>query len=95
MRFTIAPDDPCLDGHFPGAPLVPGVVLLERVLEAVAAQPGMDGALQLPQVKFVRPLRPGVEAEVVLEGGQGQWRFQVLAKGQLLASGQLRGAGHG
>jgi 3-hydroxyacyl-[acyl-carrier-protein] dehydratase len=92
MRFSIAPEDPCLDGHFPGAPLVPGVVLLERVLAAAAQDPALAGALYLPQVKFVRPLRPGVEAEVVLDGGAGHWRFQVLAQGQLLASGQLRGA---
>ncbi len=90
MRFTVSPDDPCLDGHFPGHPLVPGVVLLERVLEAVESVHGALGPVQLPQVKFVQPLLPGQEAEVVLEGAHPAWRFQVRRGHTVLASGQLR-----
>ncbi len=94
MRFTVAPDDPCLDGHFPGHPLVPGVVLLERVLAAAEAVHGPLPALQLPQVKFLQPLLPGQEAEVVLDGAPPAWRFQVRRGDTVLASGQLR-AGRG
>lgn len=90
MHFIIPADDPCLDGHFPGRPLVPGVVLLERVLEAVEAAHGARGPLQLPQVKFLHPLLPGEEAEVVLEGTAPAWRFQVRRGDTVLASGQLR-----
>lgn len=93
MRFTVSPDDPCLDGHFPGRPLVPGVVVLERVLAAVEAGHGAQGPLQLPQVKFLQPLLPGQEAEVVLEGAPPAWRFQVRRGDTVLASGQLRAGG--
>jgi 3-hydroxyacyl-[acyl-carrier-protein] dehydratase len=94
MHFCIDHDDPCLAGHFPGAPIVPGVVVLERVLELVEQRHGAPGRWHLPQVKFLRPLLPGVPAQVVLEGEAGRWQFQVLAQGQVLASGQLRGDGH-
>ena len=90
MRFTVSPDDPCLDGHFPGHPLVPGVVLLERVLETIESAHGPLGPMQLPQVKFVQPLLPGQEAEVVLEGARPAWRFQVRRGDTVLATGQLR-----
>ena len=94
MRFSVPHDHPCLDGHFPGRPLVPGVVLLERVLEAVEAAHGPRGALGVPQVKFVQPLLPDEEAEVLLveervEGQAPRWRFQVLRGTTLLASGVL------
>jgi len=66
------------------------VVLLERVLQAVEAGHGAAGPLHLPQVKFLQPLRPGEEAEVVLEGTAPAWRFQVRRGDTVLASGQLR-----
>ena len=67
MRFVIEPDHPSLPGHFPGRPLVPGVVLLDRVVAAIEAAQGPSGPLRLPQVKFMQPLLPGEEARVELD----------------------------
>ena len=89
MEFSIAPDHPSLPGHFPGHPVVPGVVVLERVVDAIEAGHGPLGALRLPQVKFVQPLLPGEAARVVLEGERPRWRFRVLRDEVLLASGEV------
>lgn len=89
MSFVVDPAHPCLPGHFPGAPVVPGVVVLERVAEAIEAAHGPLGALRLPQVKFVQPLLPGERAEVELEGASPRWRFRVLREGALVASGEV------
>ena len=93
MNFRIEPDHPSLAGHFPGRPVVPGVVLLEQVLAAIQASHGPVPALRLPQVKFARPLLPGEGARVVLEprdGAAPRWRFRVLREdGVLLASGEI------
>lgn len=89
IDFRIAHDHPCLPGHFPGRPLVPGVVLLERVLEAIEATHGPLGALTLPQVKFVQPLLPGETARIELDGQAPRWRFRVLREQTLLASGEV------
>ena len=35
LEFVIDPGHPCLPGHFPGRPVVPGVVVLDRVVEAI------------------------------------------------------------
>lgn len=94
MQFTIAADHPCLAGHFPGRPLVPGVVLLEQVLHAVEVHAGIEaGALRLPQVKFIAPLLPGQIARVALEGQAPRWKFSVSHQDQLLARGELVLAG--
>lgn len=37
MDFVVPHDHPCLPGHFPGRPVVPGVVVLDHVLQAVEA----------------------------------------------------------
>lgn len=92
MEFVVPPDHPCLPGHFPGRPLVPGVMVLDQVLAAVEAQHGPLGPLRLPQVKFASPLLPGEAARVELEGGAPRWRFRVLRAETLVASGEVAAA---
>lgn len=90
MSFVIAADHPSLPGHFPGRPLVPGVVLLERVLDAIEARDGVAlGALRLPQVKFLQPLLPGEAARVEFDGEAPRWRFKVWRGDTVLASGEV------
>lgn len=89
MEFVIGHDHPALPGHFPGRPLVPGVVLLDHVLDAVEAAHGPLAGLRLPQVKFLQPLLPGETARVELGGEPPRWRFRVLRGETLLASGEV------
>jgi predicted LPLAT superfamily acyltransferase len=55
--FIIAADHPALDGHFPGNPVVPGVIVLEQVQRALEERIGALRLTGLPQVKFLSPLR--------------------------------------
>lgn len=89
MEFVVAPSHPCLPGHFPGHPLVPGVVILEHVIAALEAAHGPLPALRLPQVKFMRPLLPDETACIELEGASPLWRFRVSRGDTLLARGEL------
>lgn len=89
MDFIVEPSHPSLPGHFPGNPIVPGVVLLDRVLEAIEAAHGPLAALRLPQVKFLQPLLPGEPARIELDGVAPRWRFRVLRGDALLASGEV------
>lgn len=89
-RFRVEPDHPALDGHFPGNPLLPGVVVLDRVIGAATAWLG-DGWRPggLPQVKFVSPLRPGDEAVIRLTLREGRVHFTVHCDEATVAQGIL------
>lgn len=59
MSFAIAADHPSLPGHFPGQPIVPGVVLLAEIFARIEdAFPGTCVAVLL-HAKFLAPVRPG------------------------------------
>jgi 3-hydroxymyristoyl/3-hydroxydecanoyl-(acyl carrier protein) dehydratase len=93
LKFRIEHDHACLPGHFPGRPVVPGVMVLDRVYAAIEAACGAPlAASRLPQVKFLQPLLPGEEADVELEGTASRWRFRVLRGDALIASGEVVGA---
>jgi 3-hydroxymyristoyl/3-hydroxydecanoyl-(acyl carrier protein) dehydratase len=54
----IRADHPSLPGHFPGAPLVPGVVILDEVLAALAELRENSQLSGIRLVKFLAPLQP-------------------------------------
>ena len=81
--MIIPADHPALAGHFPGNPIVPGVVLLAAVLELAGT-----GCARLPSVRFHAPLRPGEEFEIRIE----QQRFSVRRGDTLIASGSFGAA---
>jgi 3-hydroxymyristoyl/3-hydroxydecanoyl-(acyl carrier protein) dehydratase len=79
FEFVVALDHPALAGHFPGRPIVPGVLLLDRVLVRLSA--ALDRPLtRLRQVKFTAALLPGEVARVAFERDAGRVRFQVEAQ---------------
>lgn len=49
---------PCLTGHFPGRPIVPAVVLLEKVADAFEAEQRGMRVAGVSESKFARPVLP-------------------------------------
>lgn len=87
--FSIGPSHPCLPGHFPDNPIVPGVVVLERVIEAVALDSGAR-VLGIQRSKFVKPLRPGRECTIEWRPQAAAVRFVCSDSDGVLARGILR-----
>ncbi len=73
--LRIAATHPSLPGHFPGDPIVPGVVLLDHVV-ACLERAGFTPA-RLPAVKFLAPLRPGQDAMLRFDGDAQRLRFRI------------------
>ena len=85
-RFRVTRDHPALPGHFPGNPLVPGVLVLDRVAAALQAR---GAALAgFAQVKFSATLKPDEDARIELEPRDARWRFRVLRDDVVIASGE-------
>lgn len=91
VPLLIGPEHPAMPGHFPGHPLVPGVVLLERVTAAWKAWRGVPvGSLD---AKFVQALRPDENAVIELYDQGKRVRFEVTrTDGRVLARGTLGAA---
>lgn len=89
--LRIAADHPALPGHFPGAPLVPGVVLLDHVM--LAAEAWLQEPLSiasLAQAKFNSPLLPDQAAIVRLQLKANELRFTIVADDTTIAQGIIK-----
>jgi 3-hydroxymyristoyl/3-hydroxydecanoyl-(acyl carrier protein) dehydratase len=87
--FLISAAHPALPGHFPGEPVVPGVVVLDCVLALIGA--GCETPRSLAWVKFARPLLPEQRADVRWSASGSGVRFTVSHEGIELVRGQLSG----
>lgn len=75
------PAHPAAEGHFPGNPIIPGAVLLDEILSAMAAS-GVPALCQLRAAKFLEPVRPGARLVIRWRAGRdGEIRFEALLEG--------------
>lgn len=96
VEFSIRADHPALAGHFPGNPIVPGVVLLDEIIRIVEAAISSSThrwqILHAPVVKFLRPLLPAQLCAVEFSrSNQGRIKFMCRSRGETVATGELRG----
>ena len=94
----VRPDEEYFQDHFPGFPVVPGVLILE-IFKKIAQQYFADSEAEfflreIGSVKFSSYLRPGDawEAEldqVSLNGGLSGWKGRLMSQGRVVCSAQF------
>jgi 3-hydroxyacyl-[acyl-carrier-protein] dehydratase len=84
-RYTVPAAHPTLPGHFPGRPILPGVVLLDAVFQAAGVAPA-----RLLRAKFTAPVRPGDEVEISFEPkGADRLAFACHCRGLAVLAGEV------
>ncbi|MEO8459607.1 MAG: hypothetical protein ABI451_03685 [Dokdonella sp.] len=84
--ICVALDHPSIAGHFPGDPIVPGVILIDHI--AALLERNACGSLRrLGAIKFVAPLRPGEIAVANVRIDGARVRFRVARGEQAIMSG--------
>lgn len=90
MLLTVGREHPSLDGHFPGQPIVPAVVILNLVIQSVESAYPQQRVTGVKRVKWLRPLRPDAACELEIEKPHnGRLRFRCHLAGELIAEGNL------
>src|SRR5207247_4251878 len=91
-RRAISADHPSLPGHFPGAPLVPGVVILDEVLGALLEWREDCLLSAIRTVKFLVPLKPGQIFTIRFSAGDDGGRevnFSCRVADRVIVEGRL------
>jgi len=89
-RRVIAMDHPALAGHFPGNPVVPGVLILDEVVQAAEQWRGQFRLKSVLSVKFTSALKPGNFFSINLhDEDHSRIAFECWHDGTRLASGRL------
>ncbi len=81
---------PSIAGHFPGTPVVPGVVILDAVLDKIESWLGLNNLQSITNVKFVAPLLPDQLFVISIERPeQNTFIFICHRKEEVIAQGKI------
>jgi 3-hydroxymyristoyl/3-hydroxydecanoyl-(acyl carrier protein) dehydratase len=93
-QIVFAADHPAFAGHFPGTPIVPGVLLLAEAIDRLAggAAPLLDCS-RILSAKFLRPVHPGEVVDVELRPRDAHHsQLRLSTAGSLVAEARLEHA---
>jgi len=78
-QISVPADHPSLPGHFPGNPIVPGVVLLDLVYEAIADAHPLE-LMSIVSTKFLRAVTAGMSIDLHVKLTPGENAGLVKAR---------------
>jgi len=89
FSFEISRAHPALPGHFPGAPIIPAVVLIEHLVRGLE-QATDKSVTNIRQLRLLRPIEPGKRIDVECqEKASDTWHLVCAVAGKPVAKGIL------
>lgn len=89
-KFCVADDHPSLQGHFPGNPIAPGVVILNEVIGSIEKNLTNRVVVGIKSVKFIKPIQAGREMRLHYdEKGLDSLNIVCELDGEVHVKGQL------
>ncbi len=88
LPLPVAAEHPAYAGHFPGHPILPGVVLLDQAQRAVEQACGVVVS-GVAMAKFLSPALPGEALALDYEPGASAVRFEIRCGERRIASGRF------
>lgn len=95
-------NEPYFEGHFPGMPIMPGVLIIESCAQLCSLVVDSEGVpedtfyvlLKVDQFKFVKPVLPGDVLDITVTktrdaGGLTSFDAKVYVDGQLRTKGSM------
>ena len=98
-------NEPFFDGHFPGLPIMPGVLIIEAMAQAAGIlgfktldKKLSDGSIYMfvgaDKMRFKKPVVPGdqlILKAAIVSSRSGLWKFDCRAEvdGKMVAAGQI------
>lgn len=76
LSLAIPGEHRCYADHFPGAPLVPGALLLKWIMRCLS-EAGYGQIRYLKQVKFLAPVRPAADLRLNVTSGTSPQTLSV------------------
>jgi 3-hydroxymyristoyl/3-hydroxydecanoyl-(acyl carrier protein) dehydratase len=89
-HLVISTNHPAMADHFPGNPIVPGAVILDRVAQALKSQIGNNIEInKILRAKFLSPLKAGIPAIIEFKIKGNLAGFVCSTDSSEIAVGQL------
>jgi len=89
----VPPDSPWFEGHFPGAPILPGVAQIGMAVDAIGKARNRELTISsVRRVRFKRMIRPGDQLKVIaapLNQEIGAYSFRIIIQEEAVCSGVI------
>ncbi|MDI6774901.1 MAG: 3-hydroxyacyl-ACP dehydratase FabZ [Verrucomicrobiota bacterium] len=99
---NVSANEPFFQGHFPGAPIMPGVLQLEAMAQAggvlimriASGAPGLPFFMAIDKARFRKLVKPGdqmrIEVEIAqIRGKVARFRARILVEGVRVSEAEL------